>query len=277
MDALGDRRRRRLAPQVVYQSLRRDQLIRVQQQHRQQRPLLSSAKRQRAVVLDHLERAEEPEVHGSSRPHGALTTRRSTMRHHRLTRSGTAQRRATPDPRRAKMTAMLRPRHARRPPRPDRVRARRGRSLVRRARGVCGGGRRGHRSPWDGGDLRTRRSRGRLCGGRRGRRDDPARRPRRPPRARARGAGCVARRARTSRGRDVRGRRAADRVARGARQQPPALLLRSPTRHRAAAHARAATGARSGGSSGASSATGAGGLSSSPSPAPRAASVSAAR
>jgi hypothetical protein len=150
MDALGDRRRRRLAPQVVYQSLRRDQLIRVQQQHRQQRPLLSSAKRQRAVVLDHLERAEEPEVHGSSRPHGALTTRRSTMRHHRLTRSGTAQRRATPDPRRAKMTAMLRPRHARGPPRPDRVRARRGRSLVRRARGVCGGGRRGHRSPWDG-------------------------------------------------------------------------------------------------------------------------------
>src|SRR5215218_5350913 len=109
MDALGDRRRRRLAPQVVYQSLRRDQLIRVQQQHRQQRSLLSSAKRQRAVVLDHLERAEEPEVHGSSRPHGALTTRRSTMRHHRLTRSGTAQRRATPDPRRAKMTAMLRP------------------------------------------------------------------------------------------------------------------------------------------------------------------------
>jgi hypothetical protein len=199
------------------------------------------------------------------------------MRHHRLTRSGTAQRRATPDPRRAKMTAMLRPRHARRPPRPDRVRARRGCSLVRRARGVCGGGRRGHRSPWDGGDLRTRRSRGRLCGGRRGRRDDPARRPRRPPRARARGAGCVARRARTSRGRDVRGRRAADRVARGARLQPSALLLRSPTRHRAAAHARAATGARSGGSSGASSATGAGGLSSSPSPAPRAASVSDAR
>jgi len=31
------------------------------------------------------------------------------MRHYRLTRSGTAQRRATPDPRRAKMTAMLRP------------------------------------------------------------------------------------------------------------------------------------------------------------------------
>jgi hypothetical protein len=276
MDALGDRRRRRLAPQVVYQSLRRDQLIRVQQQHRQQRPLLSSAKRQRAVVLDHLERAEEPEVHGSSRPHGALTTRRSTMRHHLLTRSGTAQRRATPDPRRAKMTAMLRP--ATPADRPDLIAlARRGRSLVRRARGVCGGGRRGHRSPWDGGDLRTRRSRGRLCGGRRGRRDDPARRPRRPPRARARGAGCVARRARTSRGRDVRGRRAADRVARGARLQPSALLLRSPTRHRAAAHARAATGARSGGSSGASSATGAGGLSSSPSPAPRAASVSDAR
>jgi len=276
MDALGDRRRRRLAPQVVYQSLCRDQLIRVQQQHRQQRSLLSSAKRQRAVVLDHLERAEEPEVHGSSRPHGALTTGRSTMRHYRLTRSGTAQRRATPDPGRAKMTAMLRP--ATPADRPDLIAlARRGRSLVRRARGVCGGGRRGHRSPWDGGDLRTRRSRGRLCGGRRGRRDDPARRPRRPPRARARGAGCVARRARTSRGRDVRGRRAADRVARGARQQPPALLLRSPTRHRAAAHARAATGARSGGSSGASSATGAGGLSSSPSPAPRAASVSAAR
>jgi hypothetical protein len=52
----------------------------------------------------------------------------------------------------------------------------------------------------------------------------------------------VARRARPAPGRQLRGRRAADRVARGARLHPPALFLRSPTRDRPAAPARGLAG-----------------------------------
>jgi hypothetical protein len=63
LDALGDRRRRRRPPQLVDQPLRRDYLVGVQQQHRQQRPLLAPAQRQPAIVLDHLQRAEKPEIH----------------------------------------------------------------------------------------------------------------------------------------------------------------------------------------------------------------------
>ena len=66
MDALGDRGRWRLAPQVVDQALGRDDLARVQQEQREQRALLRSAEHQRASVLDHLERAKEPEIHASA-------------------------------------------------------------------------------------------------------------------------------------------------------------------------------------------------------------------
>src|SRR5215207_6558283 len=57
-------RRRRLAPQLVDQQLGRDYLVGVQQQHRQQRPLLTPAEREGTVVLGHLQWAEEPEFHG---------------------------------------------------------------------------------------------------------------------------------------------------------------------------------------------------------------------
>jgi hypothetical protein len=58
LDALGDRRRRRLAPDLVDQPLRRDHVVGVQEQHREQRALLGPAERERATAVGHLQRAE---------------------------------------------------------------------------------------------------------------------------------------------------------------------------------------------------------------------------
>jgi hypothetical protein len=70
VDALCDRRRRRLAPQLVDEPLGRDHLIRMQQQQHQQRALLAPAERKRAVLLGHFQRTEKPEFHfGSGRPY----------------------------------------------------------------------------------------------------------------------------------------------------------------------------------------------------------------
>ena len=60
LDDLCDRRRRRLPPQLVDQPLRRDDVVGVQQQDGEQRPLLAAAEHERTIVLDHLQRAKKP-------------------------------------------------------------------------------------------------------------------------------------------------------------------------------------------------------------------------
>jgi hypothetical protein len=112
VDALGDGRRRRLAPQLVDQALGGDHLVRVQQEDGEQRALLRAAEHERASVLDHLQRAKKPKFHVLRRPyHGRVypsppsastaaaeaasrstgskrsPPRRNTMRRHRLTRA----------------------------------------------------------------------------------------------------------------------------------------------------------------------------------------------
>jgi hypothetical protein len=56
LHALGHRRRRRAAPHLD-EELRREDVVGVQQQHREQRSLLAPAERERAVAIDDLQRA----------------------------------------------------------------------------------------------------------------------------------------------------------------------------------------------------------------------------
>jgi hypothetical protein len=56
-------RGRLLAPELVDQAIRGNHLAPVQEQHRQQRPLLGRAQRQRAVVIDSLKRPENAKFH----------------------------------------------------------------------------------------------------------------------------------------------------------------------------------------------------------------------
>ena len=62
---LGGVRRWTLAPELVDQPVRAERLVGVQQQQRQQRPLLAPAERDRAALVEDLERAENAEVHAS--------------------------------------------------------------------------------------------------------------------------------------------------------------------------------------------------------------------
>ena len=64
LDALGCGRGRRRAPEVVEQAVDRDDLVGVQQKHRQQRALLAAADHQYAIALEHLQWAQQPEFHG---------------------------------------------------------------------------------------------------------------------------------------------------------------------------------------------------------------------
>ena len=64
LDVLRSLRRRRAAPDLIDELVGRDELVRVHQEDRQHGALLDAAERQRPVVLEHLERAKEPEVHG---------------------------------------------------------------------------------------------------------------------------------------------------------------------------------------------------------------------
>ena len=66
VQALGRRRRRPLAPQLVDQALRRDHLVRVHQQQSQQRPAPSSSDLDRTIVVRYLQRSEQAEVHFTS-------------------------------------------------------------------------------------------------------------------------------------------------------------------------------------------------------------------
>ncbi len=55
-------RGRRVSVQVVGEAVHGNDAVRVQEQDREDRPLLGSAQPQRAVVADDLERAEDPEL-----------------------------------------------------------------------------------------------------------------------------------------------------------------------------------------------------------------------
>jgi hypothetical protein len=68
VDALDDRRGRRLAPELVDQPLGRDHLVRVQEQDGEQRARLDAAERQHAAVGTDLERPEDRELHSLVSP-----------------------------------------------------------------------------------------------------------------------------------------------------------------------------------------------------------------
>ena len=52
-----------LPPELVDQTVRAERLVGVQQEQRQERPLLAAAERDRVALLEDLERAENAEVH----------------------------------------------------------------------------------------------------------------------------------------------------------------------------------------------------------------------
>src|SRR5258706_10630933 len=72
LQRLAGGRRRLVPPQRVDQPLARDGAVRLEQEPREQRALLLPAQLERAPVVDHLERAEETEVHLTSVPHDRL-------------------------------------------------------------------------------------------------------------------------------------------------------------------------------------------------------------
>ena len=57
-----------LRPQLLDQPARRDDLVRVEQEQREQAALPLPAQIQRAITLQHLERPENPELHLPSTP-----------------------------------------------------------------------------------------------------------------------------------------------------------------------------------------------------------------
>ena len=63
VDGLPRRRRRRLAPEFVDQPFARDELVRMQEQDRQDEPLLQPAQRDRLALVDHLQWPEDPVLH----------------------------------------------------------------------------------------------------------------------------------------------------------------------------------------------------------------------
>jgi hypothetical protein len=76
LQRLAARLRRSLLPEGVDQAVGGDDLVRVQEQDREQRPLLGAADVHLPPVLDDLERAENPELHRASTARlGDLTSR----------------------------------------------------------------------------------------------------------------------------------------------------------------------------------------------------------
>jgi hypothetical protein len=58
----GGRIGRRSVPQLVDQPVARDRTVGVEEEQREQRPLLRTTKRDPAIVLDRLQRTEDPEL-----------------------------------------------------------------------------------------------------------------------------------------------------------------------------------------------------------------------
>jgi hypothetical protein len=54
---------RRSTPQALDEAIARDDLVRVEEEDREGRPLLGSAERDQLVAVDDLERSQDPEVH----------------------------------------------------------------------------------------------------------------------------------------------------------------------------------------------------------------------
>src|SRR5207248_8375613 len=67
VERLLDARRRPLAPERVDQPVARDDLVRVQHEHGEQRALLRAAERDEPAVDPHLERAENRGLHATSK------------------------------------------------------------------------------------------------------------------------------------------------------------------------------------------------------------------
>jgi hypothetical protein len=68
LDDLRRGRRRTFPPEPVDQLVGRDDLVRMQQEQREQRALLRSAERNPTVLVDHLDRAENPILHAANLP-----------------------------------------------------------------------------------------------------------------------------------------------------------------------------------------------------------------
>jgi hypothetical protein len=64
---------RLLSPQLVDQTINRDDLPPMQQQHRQQSPLLWGPERQRPIIVDHLQRPKDSEFKQQTVPRATLT------------------------------------------------------------------------------------------------------------------------------------------------------------------------------------------------------------
>ncbi|HET6601516.1 MAG TPA: hypothetical protein VFG57_06085 [Gaiella sp.] len=62
---LGRRRGRRSTPEVIDQPVARDELVRAEQEHREERSWLRRVERDDATFVDHLDRSEDPELHRS--------------------------------------------------------------------------------------------------------------------------------------------------------------------------------------------------------------------
>jgi hypothetical protein len=70
LQGLGGAGRRTLSPELVYEAVGCERLVRVQQQQGEERARLAARKRKRAAaVVEDVERAEDAEVH-----EGAVTT-----------------------------------------------------------------------------------------------------------------------------------------------------------------------------------------------------------
>jgi hypothetical protein len=79
LQALGRRRRRLLAPQLVDQALGGEPLVGMQEQQRQHGTLLGATEREHLSLVAGLQRAEDPEVHragpyNAARPDGSSVT-----------------------------------------------------------------------------------------------------------------------------------------------------------------------------------------------------------
>jgi hypothetical protein len=76
---LGGSRRCPLAPQRIDQPVSRDHLSAMEQQHRQQRALLRTAERHRAIAIDHLKRSQNSKLNHARRPPVATLPPRGTL------------------------------------------------------------------------------------------------------------------------------------------------------------------------------------------------------
>jgi hypothetical protein len=71
LEHLRGRRRRLLSPEAVHEPVARDDLVRVQDQQREQGPLPAARELDRPAVHHQLQWTQDPELHASLQPHDA--------------------------------------------------------------------------------------------------------------------------------------------------------------------------------------------------------------